>query len=138
MAGSELARRLRRIIDYIHVEGVFIAELIGRRMFDKLDEIKKRNRKLIDKNKSLVRDWIADEKGLSWVEPAGGVICFPRIEGVLDGDELAGILRESYDTAVVPGRFFEQPRHFRLSYGGDTGILVEGLENIAKALRKKS
>jgi aspartate/methionine/tyrosine aminotransferase len=136
LAQPELAKRLRRIIDYIHVEGVFIAEEIGWRMFGKLDEIKKRNRKLIDTNKSLVRDWIQREKGLSWVEPADGVLCFPRIEGSFDGDELAAVLRKNYDTAVVPGRFFEQTQHFRLAFGGDTDTLAAGLENIGKALKK--
>jgi aspartate/methionine/tyrosine aminotransferase len=120
------------------VEGVFIGEQIGWRMFDKLDEIKKRNRKLIDTNKSLVRDWIQREKGLSWVEPADGVVCFPRIEGSLSGDELAGVLRKNYDTGVVPGKFFEQTQHFRLAFGGDSDNLAAGLENIGKALEKGS
>lgn len=136
LAHPELAKKLRRIIDYMYVEGVFIAEEIGWRMFEKLDEIKKRNKELIEKNKSLVRDCIHQEKGLSWVEPAGGVVCFPRIEVSLNGDELAEILRKNYDTAVVPGRFFEQAQHFRLSYGGNTDILAAGLENIRKALKK--
>lgn len=136
LAQPELAKRLRRIIDHIHVEGVFIAEEIGWRMFGRLDEIKKRNRKLIDTNKSLVRDCIDQEKKLSWVEPADGVVCFPRIESSLNGDELAEILRKNYDTAVVPGRFFEQIQHFRLAFGGDTDTLAAGLENIGKALKK--
>ncbi len=138
LAQPELAKRMRRIIDYIHVEGVFIAEEIGWRMFDKLDEIKKRNRKLIEANKTLVKNWIDQEKGLSWVEPEDGVVCFPRIESSLSGDELADILRKNYDTAVVPGRFFEQNQHFRLAYGGDTDSLAAGLENIGNALKRRS
>ncbi len=138
LAQSELAKRLRRIIDYIHVEGVFIGEEISLRMFGKLDDIKIRNRKLIDVNKSLVRDWIAQETRLSWVEPVDGVVCFPRVEGLLSGDELAEVLRRNYDTAVVPGKFFEQSQHFRLAFGGDTDVLATGLENIGKVLKRCS
>lgn len=136
LAQPEWAKRLRRIIDYIHVEGVFVGEKVACRMFAELDEIKRRNKRLIETNRSLVRDWIDREKSVAWAEPAGGVVCFPRIESSLSGDELADILHRNYDTAVVPGSFFEQPQHFRLAFGGDTDVLAAGLENIGKALRE--
>ena len=138
LARHDLAKKMRRIIDYTNVEGTFIGEAIAHRMFDRLDTIKKNNRERIEKNKTLIKGMIDQEEGLSWVEPAGGVVCFPRIESGLTGDDLAGHLQESYGTAVVPGSFFEQPRHFRLGFGGDTQVLEAGLRNIRKALRDSS
>ena len=32
------------------------------------------------------------------------------------------MLREKYETTVVPGSFFELPRHFRIGIGGETEL----------------
>jgi aspartate/methionine/tyrosine aminotransferase len=136
LAPPDLVERMRRIIDYTNVEATFIGEEIAFHMFGRMDEIKGKNKGIIDRNKDLVKDLIDNEESLSWVEPADGVVCFPRIESGLSGDELASILRKEYDTAVVPGRFFEQPRHFRVGFGGDSNILAEGLANLRDVLSK--
>ena len=44
------------------------------------------------------------------------------------------MLREKYETTVVPGSFFELPRHFRMGIGGDTESLRVGLERLSAAL----
>jgi aspartate/methionine/tyrosine aminotransferase len=44
------------------------------------------------------------------------------------------LLREKYETSVVPGRFFEMPEHFRLGFAGDTNVLESGLERLGAAL----
>jgi aspartate/methionine/tyrosine aminotransferase len=134
LAQPGLVKKMRRIIDYTNVEGAFIGEKIALQMFGQLDEIKKKNKGIIDKNKSFVKDLISNENSLSWVEPADGVVCFPRIESDLTGDQLALILRTDHDTAIVPGSFFERSRHFRLGFGGDSKSLVGGLANIKKVL----
>ncbi len=136
LAQPELAKKMRRIIDYINVEGTYIGERIAHQMFNHLDHIKKKNKETVEKNKAMVKDMIHQEQSLKWVEPADGVVCFPRIESGLTGDELAVRLRARYDTAVVPGRFFERPQHFRLGFGGDSRVLAKGLENIRKVLRE--
>jgi aspartate/methionine/tyrosine aminotransferase len=136
LAQSDIARRMRRIIDYINVEGTYIGERIAYQMFDRLDDINRKNREIINTNKSSVKELINQEENLSWVEPKDGVVCFPRIESGLTGDELAARLRADHDTAIVPGSFFEQPQHFRLGFGGDSSTLADGLENIRKALKE--
>ena len=134
LAQPDLVKRMRRIIDYMNVEGTLIGEKIAHQIFGQLDKIKGKTKALIEINKAAVMDSINQEEHLSWVEPAGGVVCFPRIESGLTGDELVKILRADHDTAVVPGSFFERPQHFRLGFGGDSKILAEGLSNIQKAL----
>ena len=44
------------------------------------------------------------------------------------------MLREKFETSVVPGEFFEQPQHFRIGFGGDTDTVRGGLERIDAAL----
>lgn len=137
LAQPELAKSMRRIIDSMHVEGVFIGEAIASRAFGRLDEIKRKNREWIRHNRALVRDFISQEDSLSWVEPAEGVVCFPKIENPLvNGDRLADLLRSKHDTAIVPGSFFEQSQHFRLGFGVNTDSVAAGLDNIRKVLKE--
>jgi len=44
------------------------------------------------------------------------------------------LLREKYETTVVPGDFFEMPAHFRVGIGGDSEDLEKGLERLGAAL----
>jgi aspartate/methionine/tyrosine aminotransferase len=129
-----LSENVKRLVDYVSVEGVFIGEQISARVFNRLDSIRARNAPMIKRNLAVVRDFIRGEKGLHWVEPAHGIICFPRIEASLDGDELLRLLLERYETSVVPGHFFEARKHFRLGFGVPTPVLKRGLRNIRKVL----
>jgi aspartate/methionine/tyrosine aminotransferase len=49
-------------------------------------------------------------------------------------EELIRLLREKYETSVVPGSFFEMPDHFRIGLGGETEDLEEGLRRLGAAL----
>lgn len=130
---SKLEKKMRSIIEYINVEGVFIGEQVSARVFSQLDSILEKNKELVNQNSMMMRNFIQKEEKLSWVEPAAGILCFPKVEG-LTGDRLASLLLEKYNTSVVPGRFFEDPQHIRIGYGVTPGILARGLENIKKAL----
>jgi aspartate/methionine/tyrosine aminotransferase len=44
------------------------------------------------------------------------------------------LLREQFETSVVPGRFFEMPQHFRVGVGGDVAMTAEGLRRLGNAL----
>src|SRR5256884_9435335 len=51
-----------------------------------------------------------------------------------DPEAFFQLLREKYETTVVPGSMFEMPRHFRIGIGGDTATLAGGLERVGAAL----
>jgi aspartate/methionine/tyrosine aminotransferase len=72
---------------------------------------------------------------LRWVEPDGGIACFPRIEARLDGSQLSRLLLEKYETQVVPGQYFEEPKHFRLGFGVPRPVFEQGLWNIRSVLK---
>ena len=44
------------------------------------------------------------------------------------------MLRERFETSVVPGDFFEQPQHFRIGFCGATEMVRGGLERLSAAL----
>lgn len=97
----------------------------------------------IQQHLSIVRAWIADPstaEQVEWVEPAGGVVCFPRLrdpqgQGIAL-DAFYRILNDRYGTYVGPGHWFEQDRRFmRIGYGWpSTDDLKTGLANITRAL----
>ena len=86
------------------------------------------------------RAWLTTDPRFEWVEPAGGVVGFPRIvPGVASGvdvDRFYEVLLEGHGTVVGPGHWFEQPRsHFRLGFGWPTPEeLTGGLAGLSSAL----
>ena len=135
LAPSLLAKEMRKIIDYTNVEGVFIGEQISAGVIERLDSIKEKLAPRMMTNRKMVECLIEEEEGLDWVKPAGGIVCFPRVNREKGGERLADLLHRTYETSVVPGRFFEDPQNIRLGFGAETQVLAEGLENIRNALR---
>jgi aspartate/methionine/tyrosine aminotransferase len=60
-------------------------------------------------------------------------MCFPTIKSGRE-DGFFELLRDRYETDVVPGRFFEMPDHFRIGIGGESSMFAEGLERLRTAL----
>jgi aspartate/methionine/tyrosine aminotransferase len=111
-----------------------MAEQIAARVFPRLDALRGRQQAAIAPNHARVASFMAGEKRLEWVEPENGIIAFPRLKGSGSGDDLARRLKEGHATSVVPGSFFEEPRHFRLGFGAAPEILERGLSAIGRAL----
>lgn len=126
--------RVRQARDVVDGVGAVPAEVLSVVAFDHLDVLGRRSRALLAGNFAMVREFVASRRDLTWVEPDGGTVCFPRVESVTDTGLLVSLLLERYDTAVVPGRFFDAPRHVRLSFGGRTDTLARGLQAVASAL----
>jgi aspartate/methionine/tyrosine aminotransferase len=101
-----------------------------------LPPILERNRR----NFQTVRDWMNAQDILEWVEPSGGVVCFPRIkpDSGVDVDAFYRILNHRYATFVGPGHWFGMDRRFmRIGYGWPSAEeLAEGLRNISLALEE--
>ena len=94
----------------------------------------------IDGSLAATRRWIAEDPTFEWIEPAGGVVGFPRIrpDVDVDVDRFYEILLDTYGTVVGPGHWFEQSRrHFRLGYGWPQPAELEaGLDGLSRAVRE--
>jgi aspartate/methionine/tyrosine aminotransferase len=77
-----------------------------------------------------VTAWMADQTHwLEWVEPTGGVVCFPRVRAdvIADMDRFYEVLNTEHGTFVGEGHWFEADRHhFRLGFGWPTIAELEG------------
>jgi len=94
-----------------------------------------------EKNMSIVKDWIESTEGVDWVEPHGGILCFPRLDGISDSKRFAEFLLKEYGTLVSPGHFFGGEGHIRLGLGGDEETIKGGLamsNSMKKALSSPS
>lgn len=94
-----------------------------------------RNRQRLE----IVREWVATEPMIEWVEPAGGVVCFPRLKvpSRFDCDRFYRLLLGDHGTYVGPGHWFEMPKRFmRIGFAWPTeNELRAGLAGISAAVR---
>lgn len=98
-----------------------------------IDRINSKAKALLETNRKRVNDFLDGRDELDAVRTEHGTIVFPRLKSG-NTDEFVSLLKEKYETAVVPGRFFEEPQHFRLGYCCETETLVGGLESLDAAL----
>ena len=133
LAAPKLARRIWRLNDLFAATAAHPAERMSVMAFDHLAQFRERARALLTANRALLDAFLDTRSDLECVRPPAGSVVFPRLpEG--DPEEFFKLLREKYETSVVPGAFFEAPRHFRLGIGGETATLQAGLEKLGAAL----
>ncbi len=134
LASPEVAHRVRRTRDVVDGTGAFPAEQMAAVAFEHLDRLAARARTILQRNVAAVRAFLGSREELEWVEPDGGSVVFPRLKGFADAEPFVTRLLSGYQTAVVPGRFFEAPAHFRIAFGGSPETVAGGLARIGQAL----
>ncbi len=133
IAPKPLAERMWRINDLFGVIPAHVAELLSVIALDNLQQIEEYARTRLETNRPILQQFLASRRDLFAMPAAQGTTAFPQLaSGHVDA--LCQLLREKYETAVVPGRFFEMPNHFRIGIGGKTEMLEEGLRRLGKAL----
>jgi aspartate/methionine/tyrosine aminotransferase len=133
LAAPELAHRIWRLNDLFAATAAHPAERMSVMAFDHLAQFRERTRALLATNRALLDKFLDSRADLECFRPPAGTVVFPRLPGGAP-DAFFQLLREKYETSVVPGAFFGVPRHFRLGIGGETGILRAGLERLGAAL----
>ncbi|MFY9804295.1 MAG: aminotransferase class I/II-fold pyridoxal phosphate-dependent enzyme [Candidatus Acidiferrales bacterium] len=132
-AAKPLAERMWRLNDLFGVMPPHPAELLSVLAFEQLPQIAARAKQLLDTNRALLKAFFNSRKDLLAIWPEAGTIAFPQlISG--HAEAFCQLLRDKYETSVVPGRFFGAPEHFRLGVGGKTEEVREGLSRIGAAL----
>jgi aspartate/methionine/tyrosine aminotransferase len=134
----ELKHRFLCAREQIGICGSVVDEVIALAALEERDawrlEIGRRTASALD----AVKAWLADEDRIEWIEPQGGVVCFPRIRSDVDVDLdlFYKALFEEHGTYVGPGHWFGFPRsYFRIGFVWPTLEELElGLRGISKAL----
>lgn len=132
-AEPELARRMWLLNDLFAATPVHAGERLSVVAMQQLAEIGDRAKQLLDRNRRILNEFLDTRDDLEAVRPEFGTTMFPRLRSGTS-EELCRLLREKYETSVVPGSYFEMPAHFRVGITGDTEVLEAGLERLGLAL----
>jgi aspartate/methionine/tyrosine aminotransferase len=133
LAQPELVQRMWQVVDFTYGSPVHPAELLAVIALDNLDRVRNRAHALLETNRALVNQFLASHPDLHCEPSRFGTTVFPRLRAG-GAAEFVRILREQFETSVVPGEFFEQPQHFRIGFGGATETIRGGLERLNAAL----
>jgi aspartate aminotransferase len=101
-------------------------------------------REAFDRRRQTMTRMLNEIDGVLCPEPAGAFYCYPSVKGLLGREiagrrtqtsaELAGIILDEAEVAVVPGEAFGTPGYFRMSYALGDADLEEGVARMAKLL----
>jgi aspartate aminotransferase len=99
-------------------------------------------RAVYDRRRKLIVSLLSDIPGIVCPEPLGAFYAYPAVKGLLgvslrgktaqNSTELAGIILDEVEVAVVPGEAFGTPGYLRMSYALGDDDLVEGVGRIAR------
>lgn len=135
VAEAELAQRMWRLNDLFAATPVHAGERLSMVALKQLDRISANAHELLERNRLAVNEFLDSRSELEAVRPRFGTIVFPRLKRG-NADQFCNLLREKYETSVVPGRFFEMPEHFRLGLAVSSETLVTGLKRVGQALEE--
>lgn len=133
LAEPELAERMWRLNDLFGVNQAHPAERLACIAFDNIDAVIGDNPRLLARNREMWNLFVQSRSELDCMPAEHGITAFPRWSGG-DTERLDALLREKYDTAVVPGHWFEMPEHFRVGFGLATPDFEQALERLASGL----
>ena len=135
LANATLAERFWRINDLYAASPVHMAELVSIVALDTLAKIGARAKALLAANRPLLDQLLESCDAVDVVRAEFGTIAFPRLRRG-DVEKIFELLRDRYETTVVPGTFFGAPQHFRVGVGGETEMTREGLKRLGGVLRE--
>ena len=133
LAAPDLARRIWLLHDLFAANPAHAAERLSAMALDGLAKFRERTHALLSTNRPLLDAFLDSRPDLECFRPRDGTVVFPKLRRG-EPEALFELLRDKYETSVVPGRYFEMPQHFRVGISGATEELRCGLERLGAAL----
>ena len=137
LAEPELAQRMRLLHDVFGSLAPHPAETLSVVALTKLPRFIDRAKRILEANRAVLNDFYDSREDLQVKHSTFGTTSFPRLmRGQVD--ELYDLLTATYETAVVPGIFFESPQHFRIGMCAEPSAFAIGVERLGQALGQLS
>jgi hypothetical protein len=133
LADKNLASRMNLLNDLFSASYVHVAERLSLIALQNLKLFRDRAKNLLDTNRPLLNSFFDSCDYLEIVRPEYGTTAFPRLLNS-NPEKFFSLLRDKYETSVVPGRFFYAEDHFRIGITCDTEMLKGGLERLSATL----
>jgi aspartate aminotransferase len=103
-------------------------------------------RAAFDRRRGIIVQMLSEIDGVICPEPFGAFYAYPQVKGLLGRrlggrvasttTELAALILDEAEVAVVPGEAFGTPGYLRLSYALGDADLVEGISRIQKLVAR--
>jgi aspartate/methionine/tyrosine aminotransferase len=132
-AEPQLAEKIRRLDDIFAASAPNVMEWLSVLAINQLPKIAARAKSMLNANRKTLQKFFKANDDVEVVPTKFGTTSFPRLPKV-DVDELCTLLIEKYETAVVPGRFFESPQHIRIGMCCEPKNFQEGIERLGATL----
>jgi aspartate/methionine/tyrosine aminotransferase len=123
---------LRR--DYTTISNGMIADAMAALAMENVDRIYERNREIVMTNYRILSDWVENEPLIEWVPPSASTVAFLKHKLGITSEELCLRLMREKDVLLVPGKCFEMEGFLRIGWGGEIGVLKEGLSRFKEFL----
>ena len=104
IAEPTIVHKIWRVNDLFGAMAAHPAERLSVIALEQLDKFTSRARSILDQNRRLVSEFLDSQNQLEVVKPSFGTIVFPRVKQG-SADAFCDLLRDKYETSVVPGRF---------------------------------
>src|SRR5262245_28047440 len=133
LSEPELAQRMRLLHDIFRALAPHPAETLSVLAMKNLPKFIARAKAILETNRATLKDFFDSREEFRVVRTDQGTTSFPLL---LKGrvDDLWSLLNDKYDTAFVPGRFFESPQHLRIGMCAEPELFSEGVKRLGLAL----
>ena len=130
-ADAEIAQKIRRLDDIFAASAPNVMERLSVIALNQLPKIAGRAKAMLETNRATLNSFLRERDDIDGVPTRFGTTSFPRLR---DGsvEKLSTLLIEKYETAVVPGRFFESPNHIRIGLCCPPENFREGIARLGK------
>ena len=132
-AEPKLAEKTRRLDDIFAASAPLVMEQLSVKAITQLPKIAARAKSMLETNRQTLRRFFQARDDVDVVPTKFGTTSFPRMRSV-DAEKLCALLVEKYETAVVPGKFFESPQHIRIGMCCEPEAFDAGIERLGRAL----
>ena len=137
LAEPSLSQQMRMLHDVFGSLAPHPAERLSLVALRRLPKFTQRAKDILETNRAVLNDFFDSREDLRSVHSQVGTTSFPKL---LKGsvDNLYALLTEKYDTAIVPGRFFESPQALRIGMCAEPELFAGGIERLGQALDELS
>jgi aspartate/methionine/tyrosine aminotransferase len=136
LCAPDVADRMRRTKDLMQSVDSVPSDTLALAAFRQLPRLAARSRAILEPNLAQVRSFLAEhEEWLGCALPRRTMMVFPHLKREEDSEPLHDWLR-GRETSIVPGKFFEAPRHFRLGFAVQPEDVAVGMRRLSEGLRR--
>ena len=137
IAPPEVAARCQKLKAHSTGAASHISEIMTARILQAArGELIRRFQNRSKPNLAILKKWLSHHtEFFEWVEPDGGIVCFPRYTVDLPSVEFCSYLFNTQKILVNPGSYFNSEGFIRLSYGCDPFLFQQALDALEKAMK---